>query len=61
MATISKRRDRWAIGFYDAQGKRRWITMPNRQHNSRSAQLVLLKFPDENADCGESYYGTDNF
>ena len=33
----------------------------NRQHNSRSAQLGFFKFPEKNADCGESEYGADNF
>ena len=28
MATISKRRNRWVIDFYDHKGKRHWKTMP---------------------------------
>ena len=33
----------------------------NCQHNSRAAEGSVFKLPDENAGCGGSEYGADNF
>jgi integrase len=40
MATISKRRERWVIDFYDTQGKRRWITMPKGSTKKKAKEKI---------------------
>jgi len=37
------------------------VSQAFKHDDSRAAQRGLFKFPDENADCGESDYGADNF
>jgi integrase len=38
MACIAKRRDRWVIDFYDQQGKRRWVTLPEGTTKSKAKE-----------------------
>jgi integrase len=40
MATISRRRNRWVIDFYDTQGKRRWITMPKGSPKKKAKEKL---------------------
>lgn len=40
MATISKRRDRWVLDFYDNQGKRRWKTLPKGTTKGKAKEIL---------------------
>jgi integrase len=46
MAKIAKRRDRWIIDFYDHQGIRRWITLPEGS-KKKDAKDKLREIEDQ--------------
>ena len=46
MATISKRRGRWILDYYDQQGKRHWETMPKNE-TKKLAREKLREIEDQ--------------